>query len=293
MNVHPFWRSLLFLPTHNDKFVEKAHSRGADAYILDLEDSVPIELKDTARKKVKAAALSVSQSGADVLVRINSPLRLAIRDLEHVVSQSVKAIVLPKVVNAEQVHLLADVINELEIEQNIDIGHTAIIAQIEDVNAMPHLDAIASSSPRMIGMTIGSEDFATSAGMEPIPEALFMPNQQVLMACCRANIMPLGFPASIADYSDMQHFKATITLAKKLGFVGAFCIHPSQVTVLNEGFIPSEQDVLHAQDLIQAFETQCKQGKAVIQFKGKMIDAPVVTRAKNLLSRVAVKSSRS
>jgi citrate lyase subunit beta/citryl-CoA lyase len=76
------------LPTHNDKFVEKAHSRGADAYILDLEDRVPIELKDTARKKVKAAALSVSQSGADVLVRINSPLRLAIRDLEHVVSQS-------------------------------------------------------------------------------------------------------------------------------------------------------------------------------------------------------------
>jgi citrate lyase subunit beta/citryl-CoA lyase len=289
MKVHPFWRSLLFLPTHNDKFVEKAHTRGADAYILDLEDSVPIGLKDAARKKVKTAAVSVSQSGADVLVRINSPLRLAIRDLEHVVSQSVKAIVVPKVINAEQINLLADVINELEIEQNIDIGHTGIIAQIEDVNALPYLDDIANSSPRLLGMTIGSEDFAASAGMEPIPEALFVPNQQVLMACRRANILPLGFPASIADYSDMQNFKATIVLARKLGFVGAFCVHPSQVSVINEGFIPSEQEILHAQDLIKAFENNCKQGKAVFQFKGKMIDAPVVTRAKNLLSRVVLK----
>jgi citrate lyase subunit beta/citryl-CoA lyase len=131
---------------------------------------------------------------------------------------------LPKVVNAEQVQLLADVINELEIEQNIDIGHTAIIAQIEDVNAMPHLDAIASSSPRMIGMTIGSEDFATSASMKPIPEALFVLKQQVLMACRRANIMPLGFPASIADYSDMQHFKAIITLAKNSALLALFVL---------------------------------------------------------------------
>jgi citrate lyase subunit beta/citryl-CoA lyase len=103
MKVLPSWRSLLFIPTHNDKFVEKAHIRGADAYILDLEDSVPIELKDVARKKVKAAALSVSQSGANVLVRINSSLRLAIRDLKYAVSQSVKAIVVPKVSSAAQV----------------------------------------------------------------------------------------------------------------------------------------------------------------------------------------------
>ena len=286
MQALPIWRSLLFLPTHNDKFVEKAHTRGADAYILDLEDSVPIELKDVARKKVKAAALTVSQSGADALVRINSPLRLAIRDLEYAVSQSVKAIVLPKVSSAAQVNLLSDVIEDLEIEQNIDVGHTGIIAQIEDVNALPHLDEIANSSQRLLGMTIGSEDFSASAGMEPIPEALFVPNQQVLMACRRANILPLGFPASIADYSDLENFKTTIELARKLGFVGALCVHPSQIRVLNEGFIPSKQEILHAQQLISSFEIESKQGKAVFQFKGKMIDAPVVSRAKNLLSRV-------
>jgi citrate lyase subunit beta/citryl-CoA lyase len=286
MKVLPSWRSLLFLPTHNDKFVNKAHTRGADAYILDLEDSVPIELKDAARKKVKAAALTVSQSGADALVRINSGLRFAIRDLEYAVSESVRAIVIPKVTSAAQVRLLADVIDELEIEKNIEVGQTGIIAQIEDVSALPYLDEIANSSPRLLGMTIGSEDFAASAGMEPIPEALFVPNQQVLMACRRANIMPLGFPASIADYSDVQNFKATIELASKLGFVGAFCVHPSQVIVLNQGFMPSKQEISHAQDLIETFEAQSKQGKAVIQFKGKMIDAPVVIRAKNLLKRV-------
>ena len=182
--------------------------------------------------------------------------------------------------------MLADVIEELEIEQNIDVGHTAIIAQIEDVSALPHLDEIATSSLRLLGMTIGSEDFSASAGMEPIPEALFVPNQQVLMACRRANIMPLGFPASIADYSDVENFKTTIEFAKKLGFVGAFCVHPSQVTVLNEGFMPTKQEILHAQQLISNFEIQSKLGKAVFQFKGKMVDAPVVARATNLLNRV-------
>ena len=97
--------------------------------------------------------------------------------------------------------------------------------------------------------------------------------------------MPLGFPASIADYSDVENFKTTIEFAKKLGFVGAFCVHPSQVTVLNEGFIPSKEEILHAQQLISIFEIQYKQGKAAIQFKGKMIETPVVTRAKNLLNR--------
>ena len=286
MKALPSWRSLLFIPAHNNKFVEKAHTRAADAYILDLEDSVPMELKDVARKKIKASALTVSQSGADALVRINSPLRLAIRDLEYAVSQSVKAIVLPKVTSAAQVALLADVISELEIEQGIDFGHTGIIAQIEDVNAMPHLDEIASSSSRLIGMTIGSEDFAASAGMAPIPEALFGPNQQVLMACRRASIMPLGFPASIADYSDVQQFKATVELARKLGFVGALCVHPSQVKVLNDGFVPSEQEISHTKQLIEAYEIQSRQGKAVFQFKGKMIDAPVVASARNLLNTV-------
>jgi citrate lyase subunit beta/citryl-CoA lyase len=286
MNVLPTWRSLLFLPAHIDKFVEKAHTRGADAYILDLEDSVPIELKDEARKKIETAALSVSQSGAEVLVRINSGLRLAIRDLEYAVCEHVKAIVLPKVLSAAQVRLLADVIQELEVEKNLSLGHTGIIAQIEDVNALPHLDEIACSSPRLLGMTIGTEDFASSAGVEPIPEALFVPNQQLLLACRRANIMPLGFPASIADYSDIESFKTTITLARKLGFVGAFCIHPSQVAVLNEYFIPSEKEVLYARELIAAFETQSKQGKVVFQFKGKMIEAPVISRARNLLRRV-------
>jgi citrate lyase subunit beta/citryl-CoA lyase len=285
MRILPNWRSLLFLPSHNDKFVDKAHTRRADAYILDLEDSVPIGLKDEARKKVKAAALTVSQSGAEALVRINSNLRLAIRDLEYSVCEPVKAIVFPKVISAAQVCLLADVIEELEVEQNLPVGHTGIIAQIEDVNALPHLDEIACSSSRVIGMTIGTEDFASSAGMEPIPEALFVPNQQVLMACRRANIMPLGFPASIADYSDIESFKSTIALARKLGFVGAFCIHPSQVAVLNEFFIPSDQDVLDAQELIAAFEAQSKKGKVVFQFKGKMIEAPVIARAKNLLTR--------
>ena len=250
------WRSLLFLPAHNDKFVKKAHTRGADAYILDLEDSVPFELKEQARQEVKEAASWVSKDGADVLVRVNYPLRLAIRDLEAVIDQSISAIVLPKVTSAAQVCLLAEVINELEVERNITVGHTGIIAQIEDVNALPYID-----------------------------EALFAPNQQVLMACRRANIMPLGFPASIADFSDTDEFSKTIAFARQLGFIGAFCIHPAQVAILNQFFVPSAEEIEHAQGLVEAFKEQSKLGKAAIEYRGKMIDPPVVLRAENLLKR--------
>ena len=95
--------------------------------------------------------------------------------------------------------------------------------------------------------------------------------------------MPLGFPGSIADYSDLEAFRKTVQFAKQLGFVGAFCIHPKQVEVLNEELTPSEEEIENAQGLIQAFETGLAAGKGAVEYKGKMIDLPVVERAKELL----------
>lgn len=280
----PIWRSMLFVPAHIEKFVDKAHQQGADAYILDLEDSVPLAEKAAARQMVGAGAAKVSQSGSAVVVRINHPLRLAIRDLEAVVDRAISTIVIPKVSQAEQVKAIDSIIEELETEQRMEPGHTRLIAQIESADALPHLDEIATSSPRLLGMILGSEDFSASAGMKPTPKGLFAPNQAVLFACRRAGILPLGFPASIADFSDLEKFRAAIKEAQSLGFVGAFCIHPNQVAILNEAFTPSATELSHAQRLINAFEKGISEGRGAVEFEGKMIDAPVVTRARELLS---------
>ena len=281
----PIWRSMLFVPAHREKFVSKAHEKSADAYILDLEDSVPATEKQTAREGIVASAECVSQMGAAAIVRINQELRLAVRDLEACINPAINGVVIPKVSNGNQLQQLCDLIEELETERCMEIGHTHVIAQIECVDGLANLDNIAQSTSRLIGMSLGTEDFTASAGMEPTPEGLLAPSQAIVFACRRASILPFGFPASIADYSNLDQFKETINFARKLGFVGAMCIHPSQIEVLNEAFSPSDTEIEQARAIIAAYEKGLSEGKGAVAFQGTMIDAPVVTRARELLRR--------
>lgn len=283
----PVWRSMLFVPAHVEKFVAAAHKRGADACILDLEDAVPAEQKARARTMLANGAQQVSVSGGAALVRVNAQADMIEADLDAAVMPAVRALVLPKVNDAETVQRIAARIDGLEAQRGITRGHTLLIAQIEDVQALPQLDAIAGSHSRLLGMSLGSEDFSASAGMAPIAEALFAPNQQIVFACRRAGVLPFGFPASIADYSDLERFGKTIRLASQLGFVGAFCVHPSQVEILNREFSPSAADIEDAEGIVAAFATAQAEGRAAATYKNKMVDPPVVARAQEVLRRAA------
>jgi citrate lyase subunit beta / citryl-CoA lyase len=183
---------------------------------------------------------------------------------------------------------IARQVDALEKARGLAANSIKFIAQIEDVHALRVLDEIATSSSRLLGMILGSEDFSASVGMEPFPEGLFAPNQQIIFACRRAGILPLGFPASIADYSDITLFRNHIRLARRMGFVGAFCVHPSQIAVLNEEFSPSGAEIEFACGLIAAYEAAVREGKAAVAYKGKMIDPPVVARAQETLRRAGV-----
>ena len=281
----PLWRSMLFVPAHVEKFVARAHQRGADAYILDLEDSVPMAQKAAARSALPSAVGLVAQSGAAVLVRLNRDWEALGEDLEAAALPGVAALVLPKVDNPAFVREVVARLDRLEAARGLEAGKIRLIAQIEDVHALPRLDAIAASSTRLLGMILGSEDFSASAGMEPVPEALLWPNQQIVFACRRAGILPLGFPGSIAEFADLEGFRRTIRLARQLGFVGAFCIHPDQVAILNQEFMPTPQAIAEARGVLAAYETALKSGQGAAAYQGKMIDPPVVLRAQEVLRR--------
>lgn len=281
----PMWRSLLFVPAHIGKFTEKAHERNADACILDLEDSVAPGQKTQARDAASSAAQNISNRGLDVLVRINTLDSGGLLDLQAIVSPAVCAVVLPKVASAEVVRHVALKLDRLETERGMDAGQTLILAQIEDVAALPLLDEIATASPRLMGMSLGPEDFSVSAGMEPVPETLLWPNQQVAFACRRAGILPFGFPGSIADFSDIPRFRQALVLGRQLGMIGAFCIHPEQVAVLNEVFSPGDAEVEYSVALLAEYACAEAEGRGAFAFRGKMIDAPIVARARELLTR--------
>ncbi|HBD12260.1 MAG TPA: CoA ester lyase [Porticoccaceae bacterium] len=285
MDNLPLWRSLLFVPANVEKFVAKAHTRGADAIILDLEDSVVLPEKAAARDVVPQAAETVAGHGLDVLVRINRPWRLAVRDLETSVCPQVHTIAVPKVASADHIRFLTEVIDEIEVEKHMTHGHTRLMALIEGVEGLRNIDEIAAASPRMMGMFVGAEDFSSEAGMEPIEEGLFYVNQQLVFAARRAGILPFGFIGSIADYADLDDFRRKIRLARQLGFVGAPGIHPSQIAIMNEEFQPSADEVEHATGLLDVYEQAVAEGRGAAEFKGKMIDAPIVARAREVLAK--------
>lgn len=281
----PGWRSLLFVPVTREKFVATAHRRGADAIILDLEDSVPESDKQRGRALVAAAAQEVSKGGADVLVRINRPWQHAFRDIEAVVSAGVAALVCPKVESPEHLLVIAEMLGALEHQRGLAAGHTKLVALIETAAAYFRAEAIAKATPRLVALSLGAEDFAWSVGMEPIAEALEMPKQTVIIAARAAGILPLGFMGTVADFRDLEAFRAIVRRSRKFGFAGATCIHPSQLPILNEEYGVSADDVERARRLIAAYEAAMAQGLGALTFEGKMIDVPVVERAKTLIAR--------
>ena len=288
----PVWRSLLYVPTHMEKFVSKAHTRGADAIILDLEDAVPLDQKELARSVVQDAAVQVSQSGADVVVRINRPLSLAVRDVEAAVSPSVKALSLPKVESAGQIQLLDELVSEVEIQRGMPVGQTLFLVLIESAQGLSLMAEIAAASPRVAAMTIGGEDLSADIGMESGEDTLFLPKQMMIQACARADIMPIGVIGAIAGLDDGYAYLEMAKRSRRFGYVGSSCVHPKQVPVLNQAFTPDDEEFDYATRVVEKAAEAEKAGKGAIVLDGKMIDAPVVTRARNTLARKAAIEAR-
>lgn len=280
----PVWRSLLFVPVNVERFVAKAAERGADALQLDLEDSIALAEKASARRLVPEVAERLAGHGADIVVRVNRPWRLCVPDLEAAVGPHVDAIALPKADDASHVRYVAEILDELERERGLRPGHTRLIVMIETAEAFFRMTEIARASARVAAMTLGSEDFASSAGMEPIADALYAPKVQTVVAAAAAGVLPLGFIGTVADYRDLDAFRATVERSRRIGFRGAGCVHPSQVAVLNEVFAPRPEDVASARGMVDAYDDALAKGVGAVVYEGKMIDVPIVERARTLLA---------
>jgi citrate lyase subunit beta/citryl-CoA lyase len=281
----PVWRSLLYVPVNVEKFVEKAHTRGADVLQLDLEDAVPPAEKEKARTLVERNAARVRRGGADVVVRINQPLSLAVRDLEHSVGPDVDGIAITKADSASHVKLLDELVTGLEEKRGMKAGHTKFIVMIETADAFTRIDEIPRASPRVVAMNIGGEDFALDLNAQPDDDVLLHPKQRMIIAARAAGVMPLGFIGTVADFSDWEKFRLMVRRARRFGFDGAGCIHPGQVKIVNEEYTPSEAEVAYARKVIRMDQEAAAAGRGSFQIDGKMIDIPVVVRAERLIRR--------
>jgi len=282
----PLWRSLLFVPATAERFVAKAHTRDADGIIIDLEDAVAPDEKERARSLLPEVMKKVGQSGADILVRINRPWRMTMADLEASVFNGISAIVLTKTESADHVIFVDEVISELEVERGINPGAIDLFVLIETAKGYLNVREIVHASTRLRAVSLGMEDFAEVIGMPEVDtEAILGYNREVHVAAREAGILMMGYPGSIADFSDLEMFRNNIRRARRLGFDGGACIHPAQVAILNEEVSPSDTDVERAEQIIALYDEAKSDGAGAVAFEGKMIDEPIVRRAKRTLTR--------
>jgi citrate lyase subunit beta / citryl-CoA lyase len=281
----PVWRSLLFVPVTARRFVDGAARRGADVIILDLEDSVAASEKQRARTLVPEAADIVSRGGADVVVRINRPLRLAVRDIEAAIGPGVLSLALPKTDSPEHVRLLAEIVDEVEAERGMAPGTTRLIAMVETAAAFFRIAEIARAHPRLCGLNLGAEDFALSAGILPEAEGLFMPEADGglrrprrhhaagLYRHRRRIPRPRRLPADDPAI-------AAARLHRRLG-------HRSEpgAEIRNEEFRPNPNEVDHARHVLAAHDRALAECVGAVTVDCKMIDVPVVERARLLVER--------
>ena len=279
------WRSLMYVPVNVEKYVDKAHTRGADVIQLDLEDSVPPAEKDRARTLIETAAARVRRGGADVVVRINRPLSLAVRDLEHSICPDVNAIACTKIDSASHVKLLDELVSEIEQKRGMRQGHTKFITMIETADAYARIDEIPRASERVVAMNIGGEDFALDCDMQPDDDVLLHPKQRMIIAARAAGVMPLGFIGTVAGFGDWERFRTMVRRSRRFGFDGAGCIHPGQVTIVNEEYSPSQEEAAYARKIIELDKEAAKTGRGSFAVDGKMIDVPIIVRAQKLLAR--------
>ena len=266
-------RSLLYTPAHSERFIAKAHDRGADAIILDLEDAVPPAHKAAARESLSKSVASVRQNGARVFVRINAG---STEDAMAACRAGADGLYVPKVQSPQD---LADLASAVEpTEEDLDRPPMRFVALIEDAGAVLDAPAIARA-PRLIALSLGSEDLALSIGAVPTPDVLRFPKLLVHYAAKAAGLMSFGMLRSTADYSDTNAISEAAAEAKAHGFDGATCVHPAVVPVLNAGFSPSPAELDWAERVI----AEAGRTSGAFTIDGRMVDAPVVARARALL----------
>ncbi len=272
-------RSLLYVPANAPKFVAKAHERGADAIILDLEDAVVPAEKEAARAALAEAVPAVGRAGATVFVRINAATLEP--DAIAACQAGAAGVMVPKVQRAETLQRLAATLDPHETGRK----PLHFVPLLEDPGAILDARPILTRSPRILGVSVGAEDLATAMDAEPTADLLRLPKLLVHLAAKAAGVLSWGMMRSVASWSDTDALAASAREAAALGFDGASAIHPAAIPILNAAFSPDPAALDRARRMIAAFDAAAGDGRGAFTFEGKMVDLPVVERAKRLVRR--------
>ncbi|MBV7486901.1 CoA ester lyase [Bordetella sp. BOR01] len=281
-------RSKLFVPASRPELYAKALAGPADALSFDLEDSVAAERKDDARQQLGQwlAAPLARDSGKTLIVRVNALDTAHFKaDLHAVVQEGLHLLNLPKAEEAGQVREAARELAQAERANGVT-RPVRLLLNIESPRALRQAADLAAADPRVAGLQLGLGDLFEPAGIarrEPaaVQQAMFT----LRLAAAEAGVF--AYDSAFADIRDTEGFQAEAALARRLGFLGKSCIHPSQVPLANAVFRPTDEEIAHAVRVIEAARDADAQGVGAYVVDGKMVDAPFVRRAEAIVQTAA------
>jgi citrate lyase subunit beta/citryl-CoA lyase len=286
------YRTLLFAPGSRAELLTKAQLGAADAMIFDLEDSVPLNAKEEARKNVQQAlALGLKKP---MYLRISNPRAGDyLADLGVLANQSlvnVAGVALPKADDAQDIETVSKALQEIEIKAGVAVGSLSILPMIETCLGLRNSFDIAKSSKRVSGMALASAeegDFMVDLGGRWTPRSLALnyPRSK-LVVDSRAAGLEWIVDGVFMNLKDTQMLREECLIARELGFVGKMAIHPTQVDVMHEVFSPSAEEIEYARGMIAAFREGEARGVGAVKYQGMMVDYANVRLAERTLALV-------
>ena len=283
-------RSWMFVPGHRQKMIDKALGLShIDALMLDIEDGVPQQEKQTAREQIGASLTQGRAAGTTParFVRVSAASYEHLSaDLAHIVQPGLDGLVLPKIETPSQIQLADAILRDRERQAGLAQGKVALLVAIESPRGLMNAHAIATASPRVTGLLFGAEDYGKELGLpfrrEGEASEMLFHRSALVVAAAAVNIQAVdGVWPDLSDPTGLESFALQ---SRRLGFSGMSSIHPGQVDTINRIFGPTAEEVAYCQKVIEAFDAAIARGDGSIAFGGQLIDLPIVERAKRTVA---------
>ena len=279
-------RALLYMPGDDMHKIRKATTLGVDCICMDMEDGVAISHKTEARSTIFRAMHSLNFGQSERLARINAVgTGLEVDDLAFVLPSHPDGIVIPKVENADQIKWTSDQIFSAEKEFNWPRGMISLLAVVETAQGIVNIKEIAGAVSRLQALIFGAEDFASDIGATRTRQGweVFYARSAVLTHAAANGLQAIDFV--YIDFQDIDGLKSEAIQGAQMGFSGKQIIHPNQVIPVQDAFTPSKEAITHAQHLLEAHANHQKIGEGVFALNGKLVDAPIIKGAEQVLER--------
>ncbi len=275
---------MLYIPGNNPAMLQQGGVYGADSLLLDLEDAVALNQKDSARILVRNIIKTINFYDAEVCVRVNHiDTPFGLEDLEEIVPLQPDAIRFPKTESVEELEKLIQIIESIEDKHNLPHNQMTIHAMIETALGVQNVFEIAKFSSRVDALTIGGQDLTADMNIKSTKEGsgIDLARKMIVMAA-KANKID-AIDTVFVDINDEEGLRKETEYAKQIGFTGKAVINPRQIDIIHEVFMPTDDEVRKAYRIAKEFKKNKEAGIGVFAINGKMVDAPVLARAMHTL----------